>query len=252
MSTRCGSGTAPSGAPQNQRLGRPRTASLGQVSHDFAPTARTRPNRRRERVRSDVATVHEVLDAGPICHVGFAGTDGPMVLPTLHARIGDELYLHGSTGSWLRRIVGDPGTEAQQICVTVTCLDGLVLARSTFHHSMNYRSAVVFGAPRTVTDTAEKLAALEALVERVSPGRSLQARGPNARELAATIVVALHIGEASAKVRTGPPKDDPDDMELPVWAGVVPVRTVLGTPEPDGAPPIPLPPGALEPAWADA
>ncbi len=227
-----------------------REVSLGAVTDHFPTTDRTRPNRLRERVRSDAATVHEVLDAAPICHVGFAGKDGPSVLPTLHARIDDELYLHGSTGSWLRRIVAGPGTESQQICVTVTCLDGLVLARSAFHHSMNYRSAVVYGAPRTVTDTAEKLAAMDALVERVSPGRSLQARGPNARELAATIVVALHIGEASAKVRTGGPKDDDEDMELPVWAGVIPVRIVLGTPEPDGEPPAPLPPGALTPLWA--
>jgi nitroimidazol reductase NimA-like FMN-containing flavoprotein (pyridoxamine 5'-phosphate oxidase superfamily) len=200
----------------------------------------------RERVRDDVPSVLEVLDAGPICHVGFTGGEGPSVLPTLHARIGDQLYLHGSTGSWLRRI------ENQQICVTVTCLDGLVLARSAFHHSMNYRCAVVFGSPRTVTDTAEKLAAMEALVERVSPGRSAQARGPNPRELAATLVLALRIDEATAKVRTGGPKDDDEDLTLDVWAGVVPVRTVLGEPEPDGVPPRPLPTGGLAPLWISA
>jgi nitroimidazol reductase NimA-like FMN-containing flavoprotein (pyridoxamine 5'-phosphate oxidase superfamily) len=216
------------------------------VTERFVPTARTRPNRLKERVRDDVAGVHEVLDAGPICHVGFSGPDGPAVLPTLHVRIGDQVYLHGSTGSWLRRI------EGQQICLTVTCVDGLVLARSTFHHSMNYRCAVVFGVVRTVTDEREKLAALDALVERMSPGRSRDARGPNSRELAATTVVALRIDEASAKVRTGGPKDDDEDMDLPVWAGVVPVRTVLGEPEPDGAPPAPLPAGALSPGWAHA
>jgi len=214
------------------------------VTERFVPTARTRPNRLKERVRDDVAGVLTILDAGPICHVGFTGPDGPSVLPTLHARVGDHLYLHGSTGSWMRRI------EDQQICVTVTCLDGLVLARSTFHHSMNYRCAVVFGTPRTVTDTEEKLAALDALVERVSPGRSREARGPNERELAATIVLALRIDEATAKVRTGGPNDDAEDMANDVWAGVVPVRTVLGEPEPSGLPPRPLPPGALDPRWA--
>lgn len=216
------------------------------MTERFAPTARTRPNRWKERVRDDAAGVHALLDGGPICHVGFAGPDGPSVLPTLHARVGNQLYLHGSTGSWLRRV------ENQPICVTVTCLDGLVLARSTFHHSMNYRSAVVFGTPRTVHDRAEKLAALDALVERVSPGRSLEARGPNERELAATLVLALQIDEATAKVRTGPPNDDEEDLGLDVWAGVVPVRTVLGHPEPDGVPPRPLPAGALAPPWAAA
>lgn len=216
------------------------------MTEHFAPTARTRPNRLKERVRDDVAVVHAVLDAGPICHVGFGGPDGPSVLPTLHARLGDQLYLHGSTGSWMRRI------ENQQICVAVTCLDGLVLARSAFHHSMNYRSAVVFGAARTVTDTQEKLAALDAFVERVSPGRSREARGPNSRELAATLVLALQIDEASAKIRTGGPNDDDEDLILDVWAGVIPIRTVLGAPEPDGVPPRPLPEGALAPVWATA
>lgn len=216
------------------------------MAERFSPTARTRPNRLKERVRDDVPTVHEVIDAGPICHVGFSGPDGPSVLPTLHARVGDQLYLHGSSGSWMRRV------ENEQICVTVTCLDGLVLARSTFHHSMNYRCALVFGTPRTVTDTGEKLAALAAMVERVSPGRSSEARGPNGRELAATIVLALRIDEATAKVRTGGPKDDEEDMAHDVWAGVVPVHTVLGEPEPDGVPPRPLPPGGLSPGWAYA
>lgn len=213
------------------------------MTERFVPTARTRPNRLRERVRDDVAEVHAAIDAGPICHVGFSGPDGPAVLPTLHVRIGDQIYLHGSTGSWLRRI------EGQQICLTVTCLDGLVLARSTFHHSMNYRCAVVFGVVRTVTDEREKLAALDALVERVSPGRSREARGPNPRELAATCVLALRIDEATAKVRTGGPNDDAEDLAHDVWAGVIPVRTVLGDPEPDGTPPRPLPDGALAPAW---
>jgi nitroimidazol reductase NimA-like FMN-containing flavoprotein (pyridoxamine 5'-phosphate oxidase superfamily) len=216
------------------------------VTDRFAPTPRTRPNRMNERARDDVATVHAVLDAAALCHVGFVGADGPIVLPTLHARVGDEVYLHGSTGSWLGRLAAAP----QQVCLTVTCLDSLVLARSAFHHSVNYRSATVFGVPRPVTDRAEKLLCLAALVDRMSPGRSAQARGPNTRELAATAVLALHVDEASAKVRAHGVKDDAEDMAHPVWAGLVPVLTTLGAPEPDGSPPIPLPAGALRPRWA--
>jgi nitroimidazol reductase NimA-like FMN-containing flavoprotein (pyridoxamine 5'-phosphate oxidase superfamily) len=215
------------------------------MTDHFAPTPRTRPNRLRERVRDDVATVHAVLDAAPLCHVGFLGTEGPVVLPTLHVRVGDEVYLHGSTGSWLGRLAAAPA----QVCLTATCFDGLVLARSTFHHSVNYRSATVFGVPRLVTDRTEKLACLDALVERMVPGRSAQARGPNPRELAATAVLALPVDEATAKVRAHGVKDDDEDMGLAVWAGIVPVHTVLGAPEPDGAPPVPLPEGSLNPAW---
>lgn len=211
----------------------------------FAPTPRTRPNRLRERVHDDVVTVHAVLDAAPLCHVGFMGPHGPVVLPTLHVRVGAEVYLHGSTGSWLGRLAAKPAP----VCLTATCFDGLVLARSTFHHSVNYRSATVFGVPRLVTDRTEKLACLDALVERMVPGRSAQARGPNPRELAATAVLALRVDEAAAKVRAHGVKDDEDDMGLPVWAGIVPVHTVLGVPEPDGTPPVPLPAGSLNPAW---
>lgn len=212
----------------------------------FAPTARTRPNRLKERVRDDVATVHAVLDAAVLCHVGFAGPGGPVVLPTLHARVGDEVYLHGSTGSWLGRLAAAP----QEICLTVTCLDALVLARSAFHHSVNYRSVTVFGVPRLVTDRDEKLSCLAALVDRMSPGRSAQAREPNAKELGATAVLALHLDEATAKVRAHGVKDDDEDLAHPVWAGLVPVHLTLGTPEPDGPPPVPLPNDALRPLWA--
>ena len=211
----------------------------------FAPTARTRPNRLRERVRDDVASVHAILDAAALCHVGFAGPDGPVVLPTLHVRVGEVVYLHGSTGSWLGRL----GAAPAPVCLTATCLDALVLARSSFHHSVNYRSATVFGVPRLVSDRTEKLACLDALVDRMAPGRARAARGPNARELAATAVLALHVDEATAKVRAHGVKDDDEDLDHPVWAGLVPVLTSLGTPEPDGVPPVALPPDALAPAW---
>lgn len=219
--------------------------NLGAMTDRFAPTPRTRPNRLKERVRDDVAAVHAVLDAAALCHVGFAGPHGPVVLPTLHVRLGEEVYLHGSTGSWLGRL----GASPAPVCLTATCLDALVLARSTFHHSVNYRSATVFGVPRLVTGQAEKLACLAALVDRMVPGRSAQARGPNARELAATAVLALHLDDASAKVRAHGVKDDDEDMDLPVWAGLVPVLTGLGTPEPDGNPPVPLPEGSLDLTW---
>lgn len=231
---------------ENRGLAPDRRTSLDRVTDRFAPTPRTRPNRLKERVHDDVSTVHAVLDAAALCHVGFAGPDGPVVLPTLHARVGEEVYLHGSTGSWLGRLAKAP----QQICLTVTCLDALVLARSAFHHSVNYRSATVFGVPRLVTERAEKLSCLAALVDRMSPGRSTQAREPNARELAATTVLALHLDEASAKIRAHGVKDDEEDLAHPVWAGLVPVITSLGSPVPDGTPPAPLPAGALLPAWA--
>jgi uncharacterized protein len=219
--------------------------SLGRMTDRFAPTPRTRPNRLRERVRDEVAAVYAVLDAAPLCHVGFTGPEGPVVLPTLHVRVGDEVYLHGSTGSWLGRLAKAP----TQVCLTATCLDALVLARSTFHHSVNYRSATVFGVPRLVTERSEKLACLDALVDRMVPGRSAQARGPNPRELAATAVLALRVEEATAKVRAHGVKDDDEDMGLPVWAGLVPVHTLLGEPEPDGDPPVPLPEDSLRPSW---
>jgi nitroimidazol reductase NimA-like FMN-containing flavoprotein (pyridoxamine 5'-phosphate oxidase superfamily) len=216
------------------------------VTDRFAPTPRTRPNRLKERVLDDVATVHAVLDAAALCHVGFVGPDGPVVLPTLHARVGDEVYLHGSTGSWLGRLAADP----RQICLTATCLDALVLARSAFHHSVNYRSATVFGVPRLVTDRDEKLSCLAALVDRMSPGRSAQAREPNAKEPAATAVRAQHLAEASATVRAHGVKDADEDLAHPVWAGLVPVRLTLGTPVPDGPPLAALPDEALAPPWA--
>jgi nitroimidazol reductase NimA-like FMN-containing flavoprotein (pyridoxamine 5'-phosphate oxidase superfamily) len=174
--------------------------------------------------------------------LGFVVDGQPLVIPTIHARVGDVLYLHGSTASRMLRTLG----EGVDVCVTATLLDGLVLARSVYNHSMNYRSAVVLGRARAVTDPEEKLAALETIVEHVVPGRWRDARLPNKKELAATSVLALGLDEASAKVRSGPPKDFDDDVELPIWAGVIPLSLVAGLAETDASVPdgVPLPPYA--------
>jgi nitroimidazol reductase NimA-like FMN-containing flavoprotein (pyridoxamine 5'-phosphate oxidase superfamily) len=192
-------------------------------------TERTTVRRLPKRGLYDRETIHAIIDEALICHVGFVVDGAPVVIPTIHTRAGDTLYFHGSAASrMLRNLRG--GVEA---CVTVTLLDGLVLARSAFHHSMNYRSAVVFGTAREVTDPEEKLQALEALVEHVARGRSADARGPNEKELRQTLVLALPIEEASAKVRTGGPVDDEEDYALPIWAGVLPLRLVPQSPLPD-------------------
>lgn len=193
-------------------------------------TDRTTVRRRRERGSHDRAVIHAILDEGLVCHVGFTDPEGhPVVIPMAYGRRGDHLLLHGSVASRLMRRLAD-GAE---VCVTVTLVDGLVLARSTFHSSMNYRSVVVFGRAREVTDEAGKAAALAALTEHLAPGRGADARGPTAQELAATTVLELPLGEASAKMRGGPPKDAQEDYALPVWAGVVPLSLAAGTPEPD-------------------
>jgi nitroimidazol reductase NimA-like FMN-containing flavoprotein (pyridoxamine 5'-phosphate oxidase superfamily) len=196
----------------------------------YAPTTRTTPTRYRERARYDRATVHGILDEALICHVGFVAADGPVVLPTTHARLGETLYLHGSTGSGPMLAAGSTG--GLPVCVTVTLVDGLVFARSAMHHSMEFRSVVAVGNARLVQDSAEKLRAFAALLDHVAPGRSVDTRSPNARELAATAVLALDLVEVSAKVRTGGPVDDPEDTELPHWAGVVPLTLQAGTPIP--------------------
>lgn len=207
-----------------------------------APPAseRTRVRRAAERGAYDRETLLAILDEGLVAHVGFTGEDGqPYVIPMGYARDGERLLLHGSTLSRLMQ----RAAEGVPVCVTVTLLDGLVLARSVFHHSMNYRSVVVLGRAVPIRDRAEKLAALEALVEHLTPGRSAEARGPSEKELAATEIVAVPLDEASAKIRTGPPKDPKGDLDLDVWAGVVPLRTVAGAPEtsPDGKPGLPVP-----------
>jgi nitroimidazol reductase NimA-like FMN-containing flavoprotein (pyridoxamine 5'-phosphate oxidase superfamily) len=193
----------------------------------YQTTERTRLRRLPERAAYDRATVHAILDEGFICHVGFVFDGQPCVIPTGYARVGETLYLHGSTGS---RLGLRPDMD---ICVTVTLVDGLVLARSAFHHSMNYRSVMAVGRTRSVADLGEKEAALRALVEHIVPGRSDAVRGGDRRELAATAVLALPLAEVSAKVRTGPPKDDEPDYDLPIWAGVLPLRQVAEAPVPD-------------------
>lgn len=189
-------------------------------------TDRTRVRRLAERGRYDADTIYSILDEALVCHVGFVVNGAPVVIPTIHWREGDTLYFHGSAASRMLRSLRN-GVDA---CVTVTLLDGLVLARSAFHHSMNYRSVVVFGKAREVTGEAEKVRALDALVEHVVRGRSAEIRPPNAKELRQTLVLALPLEEASAKIRTGGPVDDEEDYALPVWAGVLPLSLVPGEP----------------------
>jgi nitroimidazol reductase NimA-like FMN-containing flavoprotein (pyridoxamine 5'-phosphate oxidase superfamily) len=193
----------------------------------YQQTERTRVRRLPERAAYDRDTVHAILDEGFICHVGFVVDGQPFVVPTGYARVGETVYLHGSTGS---RLGLRPGMD---VCVTVTLVDGLVLARSAFHHSMNYRSVMAVGRTRPVFDLEEKEAALRALVEHIVPGRSAEVRGGDRRELAATAVLAVPLDEVSAKVRTGPPIDDEPDYALPIWAGVLPLRQVADAPVPD-------------------
>lgn len=198
----------------------------------YQPTDRTVPSRARQRASYDREFVHAVLDEAWVCHLGFVRDDAPVVLPTLYARVGERLYLHGSTGSRPLRGAGEDGGLA--VCVTVTVVDGIVLARSAFHHSINYRSVVVHGTARQVTDPAERATALDALVDRVVPERADDSRRANARELAATAVIRLDLEEVSAKVRTGGPNDEPEDLALPYWSGVLPVVTGYGAPVPSG------------------
>ena len=204
----------------------------------YQRTERTKVRRLPERAVYDRATVHAILDEGFVCHVGFVVDGQPYVIPTGYARVGETLYLHGSTGS---RLGLRPDMD---VCVTVTLVDGLVLARSAFHHSMNYRSVMAIGRTRAVHDPEEKDAVLRALVEHIVPGRSDAVRGGHRQELAATAVLALPLDEVSAKVRTGPPKDDDPDYDLPIWAGVIPMALTPRDPEPDSRldPAVPLPP----------
>lgn len=188
-------------------------------------TDRTRVRRLAERGHYETETIHAILDEALLCHVGFVVDGQPVVIPTIHWRDGETLYVHGSAASRMLRSLRD-GVDA---CVTVTLLDGLVLARSAFHHSMNYRSVVVFGKAREVGED-EKLRALDSLVEHVVRGRSKEVRAPNLKELKQTLVLALPIDEASAKIRTGGPVDDEEDYALPVWAGVVPLTLTPGEP----------------------
>lgn len=207
-------------------------------------TPRTTLRRLPDRGSHERQLVIDILDAGFVCHVGIATDRGPVVIPTTYGRVDDSLYLHGSPASRLLRAMGG-GVD---VCVTVTLVDGLVLARSTFHHSINYRSVVLFGTATKVTDPEAKRAALAAFVDHVVPGRTGEARPATDAEIRGTLVLALPIAEASAKVRTGPPVDEPDDHALDVWAGVLPLRVTAGDPVTDAGCAVPLSPSVA--AWS--
>ncbi len=193
-----------------------------------APSERTRVKRAHERGAYDRGTIDAILDAGCLCHVGYVVDGAPYVTPTLYWRDGDRVYWHGSSASRMLR-----ASEGTPVCVAVSHLDGLVLARSAFHHSANYRSVMLFGEAVKVDDPAAAAARLETFVERLFPGRWAELRPMTDRELKATTLLSIPIDEASAKIRTGPPKDDEEDYGWPVWAGVLPMRTVLDAPLPD-------------------
>ena len=212
------------------------------MSNPYIPSPRTRLIREPDRAVYDRAAVYEILDEGFICHVGFMVDGQPFVIPTGYGRVGDNVYIHGSAASRMLRRVD----EGVPVCVTVTLLDGLVLARSIFNHSMNYRSVVILGTAVAVTDEKEKLEALRLLSEHILPGRWAESRQPNDKELKATLVMRPPIEEFSAKVRKGPPIDDEEDYEFPTWAGVIPLEIVARKPVNDPR----LDPGREVPAYA--
>ncbi|TXS49385.1 pyridoxamine 5'-phosphate oxidase family protein [Streptomyces sp. OR43] len=213
----------PETAPQQTTAPGPATA--------YEATGRTVPTRSRERASYDRELVHSILDEAYVCHLGFVRDGAPVVLPTLFGRVGERLYVHGSTGSRPLR-AADGSDEGLAVCLTVTHVDGLVLARSAFHHSLNYRSVVVHGMAHTVSDPEERRVALDAIVEQVVPGRSRDSRPADGKELAATAVIRLDLREVSAKIRTGGPNDDARDLALPHWAGVVPLAPGYAAPVP--------------------
>jgi uncharacterized protein len=189
-------------------------------------TSKTQVKRASKRGHYDFETVANILDEGLVCHIGFVVDDQPFVIPTAYGRVDDQVYIHGAPVSRLLKSL----LSGIEVCLTVTLLDGLVLARSVYHHSMNYRSVVLFGTAQAVVDPGEKLMALKAFTEHVMPGRWDAVRSPNDTELAATLVLSLPIAEASAKIRTGPPLDDAADYDLPIWAGVLPFAPIAGEP----------------------
>jgi uncharacterized protein len=195
----------------------------------ITPTPRTTVHRMPQRASYDRDLLVRILDEALYCHLGFVVDTQPFVLPTIHARAGENLFLHGSSAGRMLAAVG----AGIPVCVTVTLLDGLVMARSAYHHSMNHRSAVILGLAAEVVDSGEKLAALNAIVEHVMPGRWNEVRPPNPLELKATRVLRIPIVEASVKVRSGPPLDDEQDYQLPVWAGEIPLRITAGAPAAD-------------------
>ncbi len=190
----------------------------------YLPTARTSVHRLKKRAAYDKATVHAILDEGYICHIGFVVDAQPYVIPTLYGRDNDCLYFHGAMASRMLRTLA----SEVDVCVSVTLVDGLVLARSAFHHSLNYRSVVVLGKARFVSDAEEKMHALQLITDHAVPRRWAEVRGPNELELKQTSVLAMSLQEVSAKIRTGPPVDDDEDYSLPIWAGVLPLETHLG------------------------
>jgi nitroimidazol reductase NimA-like FMN-containing flavoprotein (pyridoxamine 5'-phosphate oxidase superfamily) len=206
---------------------------------DFQPTARTQVKRLPKRGHYERATVYQILDSAFVCHVGFSVDGQPYVIPTNYGRSGDTLYFHGSAASRMLKTL----SGGVPMCVTVTHVDGLVLARAAFHHSVNYRSVVILGMARLVEDPAEKMEALRVFTEHVMKGRWDDVRPPNEQEMKATTVLALPLEEVSAKVRTGGPIDDEEDYKLPVWAGVLPLQTIANEPVPDAQrknePPLP-------------
>jgi len=210
------------------------------MADQLAVTDRTRVHRHPERTRTDRAALHAVLDAGLIGHLALVRDGSPVALPVAYGRDGDTLYLHGSTGSRAFRALAD----GAPLCLAITLLDGLVLARSATNSSMNYRSAVVFGRATAVVDEAAKRAALEVVTEHLAPGRWAEVRPVTRKELAATLVLALPLEEASVKVRIGPPTDDEEDLDLPIWAGVLPLALTAGRPvaDPGLRPGVPVPP----------
>jgi nitroimidazol reductase NimA-like FMN-containing flavoprotein (pyridoxamine 5'-phosphate oxidase superfamily) len=199
------------------------------VVHDFTPTEKTRVKRLHERGHYDRETVYGILDAGFICHVGYLIDDQPFVTPTSYWREGDRVYWHGSSASRMLRTI----SKGIKVCLTVTHVDGLVLARSGFHSSINYRAVMAFGEAEMITDAGHKEQALKAFMEHVTPGRWAMVRQVTSQELKGTTVLSMMLDEVSAKVRTGPPKDDEEDYALPIWAGVLPLKITSGPPEPD-------------------
>ena len=210
------------------------------MPQEFPKTARNQVKRKPDRGRYDKATIYPIIDEALFCHVGFVLDGQPYVIPTIHARQGDRILLHGAKGSRMLQSIQEGGP----VCITITLLDGLVLARSVFHHSLNYRSVVLFGRGELIEGREEKLAAMEVVTEHMIRGRWREARQPTPQELDATAVVAVPIESASAKIRTGPPIDDEHDYDLAVWAGVLPIRQAVGEPEKDPRlkDGIPLPP----------
>jgi uncharacterized protein len=192
--------------------------------NNFIPTEKTKVNRLPKRGYYDMETIYSILDEGIICHVGFLINNKPFVIPTAYVRVDDHIYIHGAKSNQMINAINE-GSEA---CITVTLLDGYVLARSAFHHSMNYRSVVMFGKGKIIEDDEEKMSALKAFTERVVKGRWDDVRKPSEKEMNTTSVLKFPIEEASAKVRTGPPVDDKDDYDMNVWAGVLTVKTMFG------------------------